>query len=145
MSVKSQGEAMPKFCYDLEIYTFHIDFAGHVNNTIYLQWMEVGRIKLLEAIGWPIHQMLQTGVAPVVTRTEINYRMPLYLGDRVSAQLWLSELKNASAVVCFGFYNGHGQLSADGQQKGTFVDQATKRPRRLLPEERSLFVPYLVA
>jgi acyl-CoA thioester hydrolase len=136
---------MQKLCYDLEICTFHIDFAGHVSNIIYLQWMEIGRSKLLEAIGMPIHEVMQAGFAPVLARTEINYRMPLYLGDRVFAELWLSELKNASALMCFCFYNGQGQLAADGQQKGLFVDQATKRPRRLQPEERSLFTPYLIA
>ncbi len=135
---------MPKLCYDLEICTFHIDFAGHVSNIIYLQWMEIGRLKLLEAVGMPIHEVMQTGFAPVVARTEINYRVPLYLGDRVSAQLWLAEIKNASALMCFSFYNGLGQLAADGLQKGLFVDQETKRPRRLLPEERSLFSPYLI-
>lgn len=134
---------MQKIAFNLEIYTYQIDFNGHVSNIVYIQWMEIGRLKLLEAVGLPIHKIFREGFVPVLVNTEITYKVPLYLGDMVHIELWLSELKNASAMINFCFYNGEGTLAAIGCQRGLFVDQKTKRPRRMQAEEQALFKPYL--
>lgn len=134
---------MKKIYFDLDVYSFHIDFIGHVNNIVYIQWMEIGRTKLLEAIGMPTQEIFQQGFAPVLVQTNITYKTPLYLGDRVHVEMWLSELRQASAIMQFRFYNQQAALAAEGWQKGLFVDRATMRPRRLRSEERELFTPYL--
>lgn len=134
---------MRKISFKLEIYSYHIDFIGHVSNIVYIQWMEIGRSKLLEAVGLPVHEISKQGFVPVLVNTEITYKTPLYLGDTVHVNLWLSELRHASAVMKFCFYNGEGTLAAEGFQKGLFVDQKTMRPRRLQIEEKELFQPYL--
>lgn len=134
---------MQKITFELEVYSFHIDFIGHVNNIVYIQWMEIGRTKLLEAVEMPTHKIFQQGFAPVLVQTNITYKLPLYLGERVQAEMWISELKNASAIMQFCFYNEQKILAAEGWQKGLFVDKETMRPRRLRPEERSLFIPYV--
>jgi acyl-CoA thioester hydrolase len=134
---------MQTISFELEVYSFHIDFIGHVNNTVYIQWMEIGRTKLLEAVGMPTSEIFQQGFVPVLVQTHITYKSPLYLGDRVQVELWISELRNASAVMQFRFHSERRTLIAEGWQKGLFVDRATLRPRRLRPEERALFMPYL--
>jgi acyl-CoA thioester hydrolase len=134
---------MQKIFFDLDIYSYQIDFIGHVNNAVYIQWMEIGRTKLLEAVGMPTHEIFQQGFAPVLVHTSITYKSSLCLGDRAQVELWLSELRNASATMQFRFHNSQQTLAAEGIQKGLFVDRQTMRPRRLLPEERALFVPYL--
>jgi acyl-CoA thioester hydrolase len=134
---------MQKISVNLEVYTYDIDFAGHASNIVYIKWMEIARIKLLEAIGLPTHEIAKAGFIPVLLRTEINYKKPLFLGDRIQIDLWLEELKNASAVMGFEITNQAGELAADGQQKGIFFDTTTQKPRRLTPAERALFQPYL--
>ncbi|GAA6619821.1 acyl-CoA thioesterase [Scytonema sp. NUACC26] len=134
---------MNKIFFELEVYSFHIDFMGHVNNMVYIQWMEVGRTKLLEAVGMPMQEISQKGFVPVLVQTNIAYKSPLFLGDRVRVEMWISELKNASAIMQFRFYKEQETLAAEGWQKGLFVDRDTMRPRRLYPEERSLFLPYV--
>lgn len=134
---------MQKIIFGLDIYSYQIDFIGHVNNAVYIHWMEIGRTKLLEAIGMPTHKIFEQGFAPVLIHTSITYKSPLYLGDSVQVELWLSELRNASAIMQFRFYNSQKVLAAEGLQKGLFADKNTMRPRRLSPEERGLFVPYL--
>ncbi|MEO1068896.1 MAG: thioesterase family protein, partial [Cyanobacteria bacterium J06638_6] len=101
------------------------------------------RAKLLEAVGRPIHEAIKQGMVPTLVETTITYKIPLYLGDRVQVQLWLSELRHASAVMQFRFFNGQRSLAAEGAQKGLFVDVNTLRPKRLSVEERALFTPYL--
>ena len=134
---------MQKVSFDEEIHTFYIDFLGHVNNGVYIQWMEIGRTKLLEAAGMATHEILQQNFAPLLVQTNITYKAPLYLGDRVHVEVWLSELRNTTGILQFRFYNSQHALVAEGSQKGAFIDTKTMRPRRLLPEERALFLPFL--
>lgn len=134
---------MQKISFELEVYSFHIDFMDHVNNIIYVQWMEIGRTKLLEAVGLPTQDIFQQGFAPVLVQTSITYKSPLYLSDHVWLEMWLSELRQASAIMQFRFYNQQETLVAEGWQKGLIVNRDTMRPRRLRSEERALFTPYL--
>lgn len=134
---------MQKIGFELEVYSFHIDFLGHVNNIVYVQWMEIGRTKLLEAVGLPTQEIFQQGFAPVLVQTSITYKSPLYLSDRVRLEMWISELRQASAIMQFRFYNQQETLAAEGWQKGLFVARDTMRPRRLRSQERALFTPYL--
>ena len=134
---------MQKVFFDQEIHTFHIDFLGHVNNSVYIQWMEIGRTKLLEAAGMVIHEILKQSFAPLLVQTTITYKIPLYLGDHAYIEVWLSELRNTTGVLEFRFYNNQHILVAEGSQKGLFIDTKTLSPRRLLPEERAMFTPFL--
>jgi acyl-CoA thioester hydrolase len=134
---------MQKVTFDQEIHTFHIDFLGHVNNGVYVQWMEIGRSKLLEAAGMVTAEILKQSFAPLLVKTTISYKVPLYLGDRAHIEVWLSELRNTTGILQFRFYNDKQVLVAEGNQRGLFVDTRTMQPRRLLPEERALFLPFL--
>ena len=134
---------MERLSYELEIYPFQIDFMRHVSNIVYIQWMEVGRCILLDAVGLPVVQVGERGIVPVLAETTISYKKPLRLGDRVHAQIWLSELSQASAWMDFEFKNGAGDVAAIGRQRGLFVDLETGRPKRMAPEERARFERFL--
>lgn len=129
---------------EFEVYTFHIDFSGHVSNIAYVQWMEITRLKLLEAAESSVWDMAeQKGVIPVLTETQITYRKALYFGDRVRVEAWFSEIRPASAWVEYRFYNQQGDLAASGRQKGVYLYRDSLRPYRLTTEERAKLEPYL--
>lgn len=134
---------MKKVTFEQEVHTFHIDFLGHVNNGVYIQWMEIGRTKLLEAAGLFMSEILNQSFAPLLVETNIKYKLPLYLGNRAHIEVWLSEMRHATGVMQFRFYNGQGALVAEASQKGLFIDTKTLQPRKLRPEERALFLPFL--
>ncbi len=137
---------MKKLNLDLSIYTFDIDFAGHVGNNVYLQWVEMGRCKFLEAAGFPIQMVVaKSGIIPVIAQTHIAYKKPLYLGEKVLLTLWLSRLEKVTHVIEFRFHNGAGALAATGYQKGVFVNAQTFKPSALSDDLRALFEPYLHA
>ena len=125
------------------IHTFQIDFNRHVSNIVYVQWMEVGRLRLLEAVGLPIHEIDRAGFLPVLVETQITYRRPLLMGDTVEIALWVSELTPLWAWITFRFRNDRGEEVARGRQKGLFVRTDTNRPKRLTEAERSVFTRFL--
>jgi acyl-CoA thioester hydrolase len=144
--------AMKKIAFDLDIYPYQIDIAGHVNNAVYINWMEIGRQKLLDAVGMPISKLLKQGSVPTLTQTNITYKSPLSLNDRVWIETWLTGLGSTSAIMHFNFYNADPSpadaenkqvLVAEGFQRGLFVDPTSHRPKRFTAAEKSALMPYL--
>ena len=90
MGYQARDTGMKKITFDLPIYTFQIDFAGIVSNIVYIEWMEIGRMKLLETVGMPIHEIQEDGIVPVLTHTSIDYKRPFRLGHKT---------RNKSGVV----------------------------------------------
>ena len=62
------------------IYSFDIDSGQHVSNIVYINWLEIGRLRLLEAAGMPIHRIKQKSVTSdlfsLVTKQELSYGYP---------------------------------------------------------------------
>ncbi len=135
---------MDKLVFEQEVYTFQIDFAHHVSNIVYIQWMEIGRLKLLEYIGLPVEKLEEKNITPILIHTEIFYKKALYIDDLVKIEVWVSKLRNASAVLSFNFYNSKNELAATGTQTGLFINMTTKKPVRLGREEQEAFRKVLI-
>ncbi|WP_372950749.1 acyl-CoA thioesterase [Mariniphaga sp.] len=134
-----------KLIFEEKIYTYQIDFVGHVNNIIYIQWLENGRVRLLEAIGLPAFDLaVSDGIVPVLTETSIKYKKPLFLNNTVTVEIWISKLNNASAIMNFRFLNEKTEVCAVAQQKGLFINRKTMRPARLTEEYRRAFEKFMI-
>lgn len=136
---------MPKLTIEFPIYTFHIDFSGHVSNIVYIQWLEATRLAIMEQAGMAAHEAARTGLLPVLTDTEISYKKELRLGDHVRVDAWISELRGASAWTAYEFFNGQGELVATARQRGVFIHEENRRPARMTAAQRALFEPFLIA
>ncbi|WP_339742156.1 acyl-CoA thioesterase [uncultured Rubinisphaera sp.] len=134
---------MEKIIFEPPIHTFHIDFMNHVSNIVYIEWMEIGRCRLLETVGLPVPQIMQQGYGPVLVETNIQYKQQLKLGDTVRAEVWISEMNHVSAWMEFRFYGPDQTLAALGRQRGIFIDLQTGRPTRLPDADRQRFQPFI--
>jgi acyl-CoA thioester hydrolase len=134
---------MEKIVFHPEIHTYHIDFAGHVSNIVYIKWMEIGRLKLLAAVGMAVVDIMARDIRPVLAKTEITYKRPLYLGDVVRVELWIGTLRQTSAEMVFRMYRNDNELVARASQHGLFVSARTLKPYRLSAGERELFAPFV--
>ncbi len=122
---------MPAYEFEEEIYSFQIDFSRHVNNSVYIQWLEKARVKLCAAAGYPLHRMAEIGVLPVLTDTEISYKKPLVMGDTAVVSVWVEEIGGASAWMGYEIRNQAGELCAKARQRGLWFDAENNRPRRI--------------
>jgi acyl-CoA thioester hydrolase len=138
------GSAAQPVTFTESVYTFHIDFNGHVSNIVYVEWMEIARNRLMEAIGLSVHKIMETGFAPVLIETQITYKNPVFLGDTVTIQIWLTEVTALYAWMAIRIMRSDGALAASGRQRGIFVRMDTGRPRRLTPEEQARFHSHLI-
>jgi len=63
-----------------EIKTYDIDIAGHVNNAVYVQWVEDLRTKLFNEY-FNLPELIKKKLYPVVISTDILYKKFLKLFD----------------------------------------------------------------
>jgi len=62
---------------------FDTDCAAVVHNIAYLRFIEIARTLFAEQLGWSLAEMARTQLYPVVVRSEIDYRRPAVLGDKL--------------------------------------------------------------
>ncbi|MCS6959070.1 MAG: thioesterase family protein [Pseudanabaenaceae cyanobacterium SKYGB_i_bin29] len=128
--------------YSAPIFTYQIDFAGHVNNGVYFQWLEEARQLLLAQVGLPIPQLLEGGIIPIIANFAIEYRHPLYLHNTMHLQMWCGEVSYASVMIVGEIRNEHSTLIATSKQKALFINAQTRKPQRFTPEQRTKFLLY---
>ncbi len=75
-----------------------IDTAGHVNNTVYLTYIEDCALQALAAFGWPASRMRAEGLTISTRSHRIEYRLPALLDDELEVTTWLSDLQGATIV-----------------------------------------------
>jgi acyl-CoA thioester hydrolase len=75
-----------------------IDAAGHVNNTVYLSYIEECALQALAAHGWPLTRMEAEGFAIATRSHRIEYRQPAFLDDELEVTSWLSDLHESTAT-----------------------------------------------
>ena len=130
-------------------HTFHcpmrwsdMDAYGHVNNVVYLTYLEEARVDMLFTLGAALGaKALSEGV--LVARHEIDYRRPLvYHQGGVDIDLWSGALKGASFEIR---YEVHDDQTVFAHAASVLVpfDLTEKRPRRVSPEERTFLERYL--
>jgi YbgC/YbaW family acyl-CoA thioester hydrolase len=106
--------------------------------------MEIARVRLLEAADLPPQDLIKRGIAPVLTRTEIQYKKMLLLGDRARVDLHIAQLKGFSAKLDFSFWRlEDNELVAQGRQEAIFISLETQKPHKLTPEERQAFEQFM--
>lgn len=79
---------------------FHeCDPLGHVNNAVYLNYLEQAAIDHAALVGWSQHNLEQeVGGVFVARRHEIDYLRPAVEGDRLEILTWAEEMSMATAM-----------------------------------------------
>ena len=114
-----------------------IDALGHVNNVVYLKWVQDVAAAHWRALA-PEDE--QAGLVWVVTRHEIDYKSPAVLGDEVAVRTWVGEAEGLrfdrhTEVV----RKSDGRVLARARTVWCPIDAKSGRPRRVSPEVRRLF------
>ncbi|MBB3101950.1 acyl-CoA thioesterase [Azomonas macrocytogenes] len=77
------------FTIDVQVESEHIDSLGHVNNVIYVTWLERCAWMHSSSLGLDIRDYRFLDRAMAVLRHEIDYLASAYLGDRLKLATWI--------------------------------------------------------
>lgn len=117
----------------------HIDVMGHVNNAVWVQWMEAIATAHWEADAAPEHV---AAYAWVVTRHEIDYRGNIREGESVTAETTIpAGPSGARFDRHVEFRNAAGKVIVSARTTWAMVEIATGRIMRVPPEVAAPFLP----
>ncbi|MCG8466601.1 MAG: acyl-CoA thioesterase [Gemmatimonadetes bacterium] len=71
---------MSAFEIAVSVRTYELDMLGHVNNAVYLNWLEQGRLAAMEACGYAVRSLKQDWLTNIV-RIEVDWRQATHYGD----------------------------------------------------------------
>ena len=119
-----------------------IDSNGHVNNIVYLQWMQDVAIAHSDAVGCSA-ATAAAGCTWVARSHRIYYLRPAYAGDRVLVQTWIvDETKKSSSPRRYRMVREtDGTVLARGETLWVFIDTQSGRPRSIPAEVIGCFEP----
>jgi len=127
--------------FSLEVRSYELDVYNHVNNAVYVNWLEHGRCKMLQDKGLDYTRIIDNwGVRYMTVRTEIDYRQPLHLGDAVEVSSQLERVGNTSVTLAQRVTKtGTAEPAAEARVVIVFTDAATGKPTKVPPEFVRLF------
>ncbi|MFJ4472298.1 acyl-CoA thioesterase [Streptomyces sp. NPDC089424] len=113
-----------------------MDAYGHVNNVVFLRYLEEARIDFLFR---PDKEFKQ---GSVVARHEIDYKRQLvHRHAPVDIELWVTEIRAASFTLTYEVKDGE-QLYVRASTVIVPFDFEAQRPRRITAEEREFLESY---
>jgi len=131
----SEVEKLAKFKLGIEVKPGDIDELGHVNNVVYLGW-----VQLVAAAHWNTLSTdeIRSKNIWVALRHEIDYVNPAFLGDEVIGYTWVSSLEGATSTRHVEFFLGEKCL-AKAKTNWCLLDATTARPKRIGQGIKALF------
>ena len=120
----------------------HIDALGHVNNVVYMQWMQEVASAHIEELGLGLKQYLELKHAMVAVEHHVEYRKAAFLNDEIILRTWLYDLNAMYSFRQYAFFRAQdGVLLFTGMTKWACVEIATGKPKRLSPTFTQAYQP----
>lgn len=115
-----------------------IDELGHVNNAVWVRWIQDVAVAHWAAVASPEHV---DAYVWVVTRHEIDYRGNVSAGEQVTAETWVGEPpRGARFDRLMRFTGADGRVKVEAKTTWAILDRTTGR---ILRVPREVADPFL--
>lgn len=114
-----------------------IDEYNHVNNVVYVQWMQ----NISDAHWKELSKNVENiDYVWFVIRHEVDYKNQAVLGDEVTLRTWVGKTEGIRSIRHFEMYKGE-TLLVKSQTTFCLLDANTKKPKRITKEVTNLLLP----
>ncbi|AZJ31718.1 acyl-CoA thioester hydrolase [Tenacibaculum mesophilum] len=114
-----------------------IDEYNHVNNVVYVQWMQNISDAHWKALSKNVENI---DYVWFVIRHEVDYKNQAVLGDEVTLRTWVGKTEGIRSIRHFEMYRGE-TLLVKSQTTFCLLDANTKKPKRITKEVTNLLLP----
>lgn len=136
-SLMRPAPSHPPFEQTVRVSSGDLDERNHVNNVVYVRWVQEIAIAHWRALAPPEDQAT---VAWVVIRHEIDYLAPALEGDKVILRTWVGKAQKLAFERFTEIVNAEsGALLARGRTLWCPVATTSGRATRVSPEVRKRF------
>ena len=109
----------------------HIDELGHVNNAVWVQWIQEIAVAHWRSVADPKHDGAYFWV---VVRHEIDYLRSAVAGDVLLGRTWVGDAPQGARFDRFvEFVNADGKPCVRARTQWAIIDKASGRPIRVPP------------
>ncbi|HNH25526.1 MAG TPA: acyl-CoA thioesterase [Anaerolineales bacterium] len=117
-----------------------IDENGHVNNVVYVQWMQDIAIEHYASIGGVEAQ--GPDATWVIRKHSIEYFLPAFEGEEIEVRTWVEDLRKVRSLRMYEFVRkSDGKTLVKGESDWVFMDMKTGRPKAIPAEVENIFKP----
>ncbi len=116
-----------------------IDGNGHVNNVVYVQWMQDVAILHSDAAGCT-DMTRRIGAMWVARSHRIEYLSPAFAGDEIEALTWVADFRKVRSLRRYKFVRATDQATlARGETDWVFMDAQAGKPRSIAESVKAAF------
>ncbi len=134
----SRDEFLPSasaFSSEITVAPEHIDELGHVNNVVWVRWVNEAAIRHSVAVGLGPDVYLSLKVVWVVRRHDVEYLVPALVGERLKTTTWVATLRGATSLRRTVFEHADsGRRLVQAETTWALIDMESAKPRRV-PKE----------
>ena len=131
---------MGRFTMNFTAQPGHIDELGHVNNAVWVDWIQQIATAHWSAVAAPEHQAQYVWV---VTRHEIDYRGNIGLGESVEATTFIPAAPTGARFDRrVDFRNAAGKVIVSSNTTWAMLERSTGRLARVRDEVTAPFRPF---
>jgi acyl-CoA thioester hydrolase len=110
----------------------HIDELGHVNNAVWVQWVQQVAVAHWDAVADAAYK---DAYYWVVVRHEIDYLRSAVAGDLIIGRTWIGEPpRGARSTRMMEFVGADGMVCVRARTDWAIIDKTLGRPIRVPPE-----------
>jgi acyl-CoA thioester hydrolase len=112
---------------------YEVDAYGHLNNAVYLNYMEETAIRASADMGFALSDYASMGKVWLIYASEIEYLQPITYDNEVQVETWVA---NAGAVSCIRRYDFQiaDSPAARATTQWVFMDTQKSKPSRIPPD-----------
>ena len=127
------------YSYEFTIPESALDMNGHVNNVVYIQWMQDVAILHANATGGT-RAMHAAGGTWVVHSHKVEYLSPAFADEEIVALTWVVNFRRVRSIRRHKFFRkSDNRILAMGETEWVFVDGKSGRPKMIPDEIMHLF------
>ena len=123
-----------KHIVDLTVRPYECDSYSHVNNAVYLNYLEYARIEFLHHIGFDYKGAVAEGYFLYVTHVDIHYKASAFLDDKLKIEVYPVKMGAVSGTIHQIVRKEDGTVCAEADVTWASVKSANSQPSRL-PEK----------
>ncbi len=117
-----------------------IDELEHVNNRVYLRWMEEIAREASAQGGWDSARYFKDGDGVWVSREHwVEYLRPCRLGETVTVYTWVQGFSGHASLRRYAMKNGAGKLCCTAATEWNYVNLRTRRSEDIPAELAACF------
>ena len=113
---------------EIEVRYAETDQMGVVYHANYLVWMEIGRTKLIQDLGYTYAQLEADGYLSPVTDLSIQYKAAMRYGQKAVIRTWIESHGRLRTTYGYEIVHEDGTIAATATSEHVLVKKETFRP-----------------